>query len=243
MASDVSVNPSLFKIFERMGGKFVTPPETLQKKFLRIRALVFDWDGVFNAGEKGESVTSHFTEPDSMGSNMLRFGLWMPQKKMPVVAVITGVDNRSAMHLARREHFQAVYSGIQRKRLALEHLCAAHGLRPEQIAYLYDDINDLDVAARCGVRILVDRAASPMFRYYVMIKKLADYVTGSTAGRYGVREAAELMLALLGRYVEAVDARVAWDRDYQTYLTERQSILTQFYTQRGEKIQFRGGGT
>jgi 3-deoxy-D-manno-octulosonate 8-phosphate phosphatase (KDO 8-P phosphatase) len=243
MASDASVNPSLFKIFERMGGKFVTPPEALQKKFLRIRALVFDWDGVFNAGEKGESVTSHFTEPDSMGSNMLRFGLWMPQKKMPVVAVITGVDNRSAMHLARREHFQAVYSGIQRKRLALEHLCAAHGLRPEQIAYLYDDINDLDVAARCGVRILVDRAASPMFRYYVMIKKLADYVTGSTAGRYGVREAAELMLALLGRYVEAVDARVAWDRDYQTYLTERQSILTQFYTQRGEKIQFKGGGT
>lgn len=235
------MKPSLSKIFERMGGRFVTPPETLQKKFLRIRALVFDWDGVFNAGEKGENVTSHFTEPDAIGSDILRFGLWMPQKQIPVVAVITGVDNRSALHLARREHFQAVYSGIRRKRLAMEHLCAAHGLRPEQIAYLYDDINDLDMAARCGVRILVDRAASPMFRYYVVIKKLADYITGSDAGRYGVRETAEMMLALLGRYVEAVDARVARDRDYQAYLTQRQNILTQFYTQRGDKIKPWGG--
>ena len=93
MVAATSSKPSWAGMFQTLGARFVTAPEALQKKLSRIRALIFDWDGVFNAGQKGEGVTSHFTEPDSMGSNMLRFGLWLPQRRMPIVAVITGVDN------------------------------------------------------------------------------------------------------------------------------------------------------
>ena len=96
MVMDVFAKPIWAGIFQSMGAQFVTPPDRLQKKLIRIRALIFDWDGIFNKGEKGGGLTSHFTGPDSMGSSLLRFGLWLPQKK-PMVAVITDVDNRPPM--------------------------------------------------------------------------------------------------------------------------------------------------
>jgi len=237
MATDASSKPPWMTFFQAMGGQFVTAPEQLHKKLARIRALIFDWDGVFNTGEKGEGVTSHFTEPDSMGSNMLRFGLWLAQEKMPIVAVITGVDNRSAMHLARREHFHDVYFSIRNKGIAVEHLCSAHGIRPEQVACLFDDINDLEMAQICGVRCLLPRAASPMFTRYVISRGLADYVTGCGPHRHGVREFSEMVLAALERYEQIIAARMSWNDQYQSYFTQRQAILTNFYTQKAGRIR------
>lgn len=237
MGSDASANPPWSAAFAHLGGQFATPPEELQHKLARVRAVIFDWDGVFNAGEKGEGMTSHFTEPDSMGSNMLRFGLWLPQKTMPVMAVITGVDNRSAMYLARREHFNEVYFSIRNKGLAVTHLCSAHGIRPDQVACLFDDINDLEMAQACGVRCLMARAASPMFRRYVVGRGLADYVTGCGPHRHGVREFCELVLAALGCYEQVIAARMTWNALYQDYFTQRQAILSNFYTQKADRIR------
>ena len=236
MVAETSSNPPWVDVFKRLKGQFVTPPLQLQKKLARIRALVFDWDGVFNAGEKGDQTTSHFTEPDSMGSNMLRFGLWLPQGVMPVVAVITGVDNRSAFHLARREHFHEVYFSIRNKGLAVSHLCSAHGIRPDQVACLFDDINDLEMAKTCGVRCLVARAASPMFTRYVVSRGLTDYVTGCGSPQHGVREFCELSLGALGLYEQVVAARMSWNSQYQSYFTQRQAILTNFYNQKAGQI-------
>jgi len=237
MATNAHTPATWVPAFQSAGARFVTPPEELQVKLARIRALIFDWDGVFNDGLKGDGVTSHFTEPDSMGSNMLRFGLWLPQGTMPVVAVITGVDNRSALHLARREHFHEVYFSIRNKRIAVAHLCSAHGLRPDQVACLFDDINDLEMAQTCGVRCLLPRAASPMFTRYVVSRGLADYVTGCRSRDHGVREFSEMMLAALGRYEQIVAARMTWNDQYQAYFTQRQAILTNFYTQKAGQIR------
>lgn len=237
MTSEGPSGTSWVSAFQRAGAQFVIPPEQLQKKLARIRAVLFDWDGVFNTGEKGEGVTSHFTEPDSMGSNMLRFGLWLPNGRMPIVAVITGVDNRSALHLARREHFHGVYFSIRNKTIAVKHLCSAHNLRSDQVACLFDDINDLEMAQACGVRCLLPRAASPMFTRYVVSRGLADYVTGCMPRDHGVREFSEMALAALGRYEQVVAARMTWNDRYQAYFTQRQAILTNFYTQKAEQIR------
>jgi 3-deoxy-D-manno-octulosonate 8-phosphate phosphatase (KDO 8-P phosphatase) len=237
MTSNASSMPPWAVAFQSTGAQFVTPPDELPKKLARTRALIFDWDGVFNSGEKGHGVTSHFTEPDSMGSNMLRFGLWLPQQNMPIVAVITGVDNRSALHLARREHFHEVYFSIRNKATAVAHLCSAHRIRPEQVACLFDDINDLEMAQICGVRCLLPRAASPMFTRYVVSRGLTDIVTGCGPHRHGVREFSEMVLAALGRYEQIVAARMTWNEQYQTYFTQRQAILTNFYTQKADRIR------
>jgi 3-deoxy-D-manno-octulosonate 8-phosphate phosphatase (KDO 8-P phosphatase) len=60
-------------VFSRLGGTFVTPIGTLVERMRSIRGLVSDWDGVFNQGAKGEGAESTYSEPDSMGTNLLRY--------------------------------------------------------------------------------------------------------------------------------------------------------------------------
>ena len=41
------MNPDLISLFEDLGGEFITPPVKLMQKWSKIKAFIFDWDGVF----------------------------------------------------------------------------------------------------------------------------------------------------------------------------------------------------
>ena len=97
------MSADLERRFRELGGHFVTPPSEIAAKLDGIRALVFDWDGVFNAGRKGGGLASGFSEPDSMGTNMLRFALWRKRSAQPTCAVLSGADNPAAREFAQRE--------------------------------------------------------------------------------------------------------------------------------------------
>ena len=199
-------------------------------------AAIFDWDGVFNDGFKGESFSSTFGEADSMGINMLRYGLWRQNGQLPAVAIISGESNQTALQFARREHFHDVYSGIRDKRLAIQHICTVHCVKPDQIACVFDDINDLGMVKLCGVSCLVNRPASPLFRRYISQNKICDYITGSNPRSHAVREIAELLLGLMGLYETVIESRVAYDQQYQQYFTQRQAISTRVFSQQKDKI-------
>lgn len=216
-------------LFEGAGGQFVISPGALAEKLTRVKALVFDWDGVFNDGVKNDAGSSTFSEVDSMGTNLLRFGLWLHQGRMPAAAVITGVHNGRALELVGREHFQAGYVQAKHKVAVLEHFLNQHGLQPPEVAFFFDDALDLSVAAVVGVRILVKRAANPLFTKYVLENHLADYVTGYESGRFAVREACELLLGLLGRYDEVMAERLRYFPVYDDYYTARQAIVPQLW--------------
>ena len=221
--------PGLVEKFTAAGGNFVTPAEELLQKLAECRAVVFDWDGVFNAGRKGHTSSSGFAEVDSMGMNMLRYGLWRRQGELPYTAIITGENNESAIGFAEREHLTAVYTGIRSKQHVIEHLCGEHELKPAQIACVFDDINDLPMAEVCGIRFMVRCSASPMFADYVERHDFCDYVTGAKSGGYPVREICELLLGLLDAYDDVVTSRVAFDAEYNQYLDARQSVVTACY--------------
>jgi 3-deoxy-D-manno-octulosonate 8-phosphate phosphatase (KDO 8-P phosphatase) len=227
---------SVSQHFTAAGGLFLIPAARIAEKLKQIRAVVFDWDGVFNDGFKGEGLPSAFGEADSMGINMLRYGIWFKNHQLPSVAVISGQDNRTAIQFALREHFHNVYLGIIDKRLAVRHLCTIHKIKPSQIACLFDDINDLSMAKICGLRCLVNRPASPLFKRYASENKLCDYITGSSPDHHAVREIAELFLGLMGLFETVVESRVDCDQAYQDYFNQRQATLTQFYTQAANKI-------
>jgi len=88
-------------VFSRLGGTFVTPIGTLIERMGTIRGFVSDWDGVFNQGAKGEGAESTYSEPDSMGINLLRYALWREHGELPIAALITGAENPSARSRAR----------------------------------------------------------------------------------------------------------------------------------------------
>jgi len=213
--------------FSELGGTFLTDVNALSKRLNAVRVLVFDWDGVFNKGAKGQGTSSGFSEADSMGTNMLRYGLWRRDGDLPITAIITGENNPTAESFATREHFHALYPGVANKAEVISQLCTTYRIEQTQIACVFDDINDLGMAAECGARFLVRRNSSPLLQDFVTRNKYCDYITAAEADGYAVREIAELMLGLMGLFDAVVNSRADHDEEYKVYFSSRQAVETQ----------------
>ncbi len=217
------------EIFSKIGGDFVTPFFDIKEKMRHIRAYLFDWDGVFNAGIKGEGTNSTYSEVDSMGTNLLRFGHWLNHNALPLFGIITGQNNMSALQLSKREHFDFAYSGFINKLDALDHIQQTFQVEPDQVAFIFDDVLDLSVAEKCGLRFFINRSASPLLNAYVADKHMCDYITAHGASDHAVREVCELMLGISGVFFDVVDERIVFDNKYKQYLSLRNTVSTTFY--------------
>jgi 3-deoxy-D-manno-octulosonate 8-phosphate phosphatase (KDO 8-P phosphatase) len=215
---------SIQTLFEQAGGTFCVPAVSISQKLQSIKAFVFDWDGVFNDGTKHNQQGSGFTEPDAMGTNMLRFSYWLKNRQLPITAIITGEENEAAHFLAKREHFTALYFKASNKIKSFEHFLNTHQLKAAEVAFVYDDVLDLAVAAKCGVRINAHRANNPMLTEYLKENYLVDYMTSQPGGQQAVREACELLISIHGNYGEAITHRMNFSETYQAYLAQRQQV-------------------
>jgi 3-deoxy-D-manno-octulosonate 8-phosphate phosphatase (KDO 8-P phosphatase) len=91
------------------------------------------------------------------------------------------------------------------------------------VAFVFDDVPDLSVAAHCGLRIMISRESNPAFTRFVKKKKLADYFTYSSGANNAVRESSELVMYLYGEYENAVQNRMDYSQSYSEYLGKRNS--------------------
>lgn len=221
------MNSDLINLFEELGGEFISPSSLFEKKWNKIKAIVFDWDGVFNTGLKGHETTSHFTEADSMGVNMLRFSCWLKNGNNQLkTAIITGQKNVSALHFAKREHFDAIYMGKANKTIAFKDLLNSMDLKAEEVMFVFDDVLDLPVAEKAGLRIMINRYSSPLFYHHVKTQGLADYISFNEGGENAVREVCELLIGTNGNYTEVMEKRSAFEGDYERYLLQRNKAET-----------------
>ncbi|MFN3403946.1 MAG: phosphatase [Cytophagaceae bacterium] len=225
--------------YEQYGGVFITPPSVLTQKLSKIKALLFDWDGVFNNGIKSHNSGSGFSEADSMGLNMVRFSMWLNQsnKERIKAAIITGETNPTAFSFARREGFDTVYYQMKDKRKALEHFCNKHNITQEEVAFFFDDILDLSVAEKTGVRFQINRTAGIALKHYTTENKLADYITINDGGNAGLREISELWLCLNNSFDQVVKKRIQFSGDYSEFISQRNSISTDFYILKGDLVE------
>ncbi len=217
-------------IFSQLGGVFCTPADQMSQKLKHIKAFVFDWDGVFNNAVKNENKSSNFNEADSMGTNLVRFNHYLLNGQLPNTAIISGEKNEMAFYFCNREHFSASYYKIPNKTVALTHFCLTHQIKEHEVCYMFDDVLDLSIAAICGLRILINRKANPLFTNYVIKNNLADYVTAHESGNFAVREACELIMGLSGTYDSIMEHRTAYTPAYAKYINERQLVDTVFFT-------------
>ena len=216
-------------IAERFRGRFLTPPEQVREKLFRIKAYIFDWDGVFNSGFKDEDGSSPFSEVDSMGTNMLRLNHYLRTGSLPVTAILSGERNKAAFTLARRERFHAAYYSIRNKTTALSHICDTWRIRPEEVAFVFDDILDLSIADQCGLRVMVQRPCNPLLIDFAEKRQLADYITGLDGAHHAVRETAEMLCGISGKYDETISHRIAFSKTYRQYLSLRDGTETSFF--------------
>lgn len=199
------------------------------EKWANIKAFISDWDGVFNDGQKNPSLSGYFSESDSMGLNLLRYSKYLQNGTIPPFAIITGADNPTAIELAKRERFQNVYSKILDKRVAFEDFCQKNNLQPHEVAFFFDDVNDLAVAKMCGMRFLIRRNATPLFTDFVKKNNLCDYISTQEGGQHALREICENLFALDNHYETIMTDRAEFSPIYQTYFSIRQKQTTTFF--------------
>lgn len=216
--------------FTSIGGKFITPIETLKEKADKTNCFFFDWDGVFSYGEKNYKYFSSFYEADSLGINMLRFSKWYITKKiMPFVIITGGKNNKTCDFFSEREKFNSIYRGALHKIEAANHFKQNQNVNIENSFFIFDDVLDLSLAKKSGFRVWVKRNSQPAFENYIIKNNLVDYITGNTSGNTPIREACELIICLLNLYNKILDLRLKYDGEYKEYLSERQKTSLDKY--------------
>jgi 3-deoxy-D-manno-octulosonate 8-phosphate phosphatase (KDO 8-P phosphatase) len=219
-----------FQIFERNGGKFLIPSDLFIDRCKKIKAIIWDWDGVFNSGIKDEKGSSPFNEVDSMGTNLLRFSMFLKSGKLPYSAVISGEKNESAFFWGKRECLHASYFKIKHKIEAIEHICSNFAIQKEEIAFVFDDVLDLSAAKEVGLRMFIPRISNPLFNQFVEENNLADYICYSYSGENAVRESSEVMIAGIGNFKQVIHERMDYGTSYQNYIQERNKTEIQYFT-------------
>ena len=160
-----------------------------------IELVVFDVDGVFTDGRiyinnQGEESKA-FNVRDGHGVRMLiHYGVQ--------VAVISG-RNSEAVNVRMRElEVTDVLQGYIDKGTAFETLAKQKELEYSQMAFVGDDIIDVQAMQLAGLSFAVGDA-------HAWVKAHADVVTGLKGGEGAVREVCELILDAKGLLREALN--------------------------------------
>lgn len=169
----------------------------------RIRALVFDVDGVLTdgsvyIGDSGEE-TKRFSIVDGPAFYWCRLMGYE-------VALLSGRHSGATSRRAAELDIRSVYQGVRDKARQVTAWAAENGLRMDEILYMGDDHIDLPVFEVAGIAVAPANAAPE-------VRDRATHVTRSKGGEGAVREAVEWLLSRAGRLDEA-------RRRYQHGLTE-----------------------
>src|ERR1700748_1917840 len=114
-----------------------------------IKLLLTDVDGVLTDngvyyGESGE-VMKRFSIRDGMGVERLRKLCGID------TGIVTGEMSPSVARRAEKLQITHLYLGVKDKLGRLNEIMATHGLSWEEIAFIGDDVNDLEVLQRVGL--------------------------------------------------------------------------------------------
>ena len=147
--------------------------------------MITDVDGVLTDGgmyysEKGESFKK-FNTRDGMGVELLR------NHKIPVV-IITGENSKIVVKRAKKLLIKDVFIGIKKKELLLSKICKKYDINKNNIAYIGDDINDLEILKQVGFSACPADGIS-------IIKKNVDYICKSKSWEGVLREIADLIIS------------------------------------------------
>jgi 3-deoxy-D-manno-octulosonate 8-phosphate phosphatase (KDO 8-P phosphatase) len=163
---------------------------SLQAKAARIRLLLFDVDGVLTTGE----VIMHADGSESKGFH-IRDGaaiVWA-QRAGLTVGLLSARSSGATAHRAAQLAVRIVAQGVKSKIAAYEQIVRDARVEDEDVAYMGDDLLDLQVLARVGLSAAPADAAAE-------VRERVDWVSAAGGGRGAVRELVELVLRAQQRW-------------------------------------------
>jgi 3-deoxy-D-manno-octulosonate 8-phosphate phosphatase (KDO 8-P phosphatase) len=151
----------------------------------QIRAIALDFDGVLTDG-------GFWWGPDGAEWKRLSFadvmGVSLARKAGLLVTLISGEDSPLVDRFAAKMKLDDVTKGCKDKAAALSAFAERHQLKPAEICFMGDDVNDLAAMEAAGM------AAAPADAQPAARMK-ADVVTGAGGGNGAVRELVDLILS------------------------------------------------
>jgi 3-deoxy-D-manno-octulosonate 8-phosphate phosphatase (KDO 8-P phosphatase) len=159
--------------------------EALKDKIAKIKFLFTDVDGVLtDAGvyysASGEALKK-FSLRDGMGAERLR-------KLTEVqIGIITGEQSEIVKRRAEKLNIQELHLGIKDKLSLLKERIKLLGISMEEVAYIGDDMNDLEVIEHAGL------TAAPEDAVEEIISRV-HYTCRAKGGQGAFREFCELII-------------------------------------------------
>ena len=105
------------------------------------------------------------------------------------VAIITGRKSLAVEKRAQELNIEDVHQLALKKLVPYQKILKKYDVKPDEVAYVGDDLPDLPVMRKVGVSFAVADAVEE-------VKQIADYVTKRSGGEGAVREVAEVILKL-----------------------------------------------
>lgn len=113
------------------------------------------------------------------------------------VAIISGRPSLATDARVKELKIEDVYTGLLNKMIPYEDLKSKYSLNDEDIAFIGDDIIDLNLMENVGAPIAVANA-------YHLVKDIAIYTTRLSGGQGAFREAIDWLAMCQGRYEEGI---------------------------------------
>jgi len=160
------------------------------KKCSLIRVLVTDVDGVLTDGgiyygESGAEMKK-FNIRDGVGCALLKIAGIQ-------VGIMTSEKSLIAVHRARKIGVDFVVYGAKNKLRSFRDYMKKKNLKPENVAYIGDEINDAVLLGKVGLFFTVQDGCK-------RILELADVVLRVNGGEGALKTCAEIILQTLGAY-------------------------------------------
>lgn len=161
----------------------------------KINLVILDVDGTMTDGgvyiDNNEIETKRFNIKDGAG-------ILLAQSVGIDFMILTGRESGCVRKRASELNIKYVHQGIKNKKDFLENFIYTFGYKKENIAYIGDDLNDLNAMKYCLVNVCPADAAQE-------VKERCQFVL-TTKGGYGVvRDFIEILLKNNGKWEEAVN--------------------------------------
>jgi len=168
-----------------------------RKLLSQIRLFATDVDGVLtDAGmyysESGDEWKK-FNTHDGMGIKLL-------QRAGIITAIVTQERTKLVARRAEKLTIPELHQGVMDKLTVIREMAARHGLSLKQVAYIGDDVNDLEALKAVGF------SATPADGV-PQVAAVVDYVCQKKGGEGAVREIIEMILDAQGSGFEVRGSR------------------------------------
>jgi 3-deoxy-D-manno-octulosonate 8-phosphate phosphatase (KDO 8-P phosphatase) len=162
--------------------------------FKHITTFIFDVDGVMTDGtlqstDAGQSLRTFHTRDGYAIRRALEEGF--------TVVVITGGKGNSIESRMKYLGISQFYTGVVDKLPVFQRYIETHNLKPSEILYMGDDINDLTVMRKVGLACCPADACNE-------IQEVSHYISPINGGKGCVRDVIEKVMKLKGNWMDHI---------------------------------------